>query len=53
MDHTHPIFWCVQLYIAISKGVSRHLGLPPLLLSLLDDGIVYSLKGSFVDFARV
>jgi hypothetical protein len=53
MDHKHPIFWGVQLYMAILKRVSRHLGLPPLLLSLLDGGNVSSLKGSFVDFARV
>jgi hypothetical protein len=53
MDPKHPIFWGVQLYMAILKRVSRHLGLPPLLLSLLDGGNVSSLKGSFVDFARV
>ena len=27
MDPKHPIFWGVQLYMAILKGVSRHLGL--------------------------
>jgi hypothetical protein len=48
----HPVFWGVQLYIAILK-VSRHLGFPPFLFSLLDGGNVYCLKGSFVDFARV
>ena len=50
MDHQKHILWGVQLYMAILKMVSRHLGLPmspPLLLSLLDGGNVYSLKGSF------
>jgi len=28
MDHKHPMFFGVQLYIAILKGVSRHLDLP-------------------------